>query len=133
MLRKIENLIPAALDAVDSVLKTAYPGGIPKGYQGAVSGLGTTLNQMGLLPTLAVYADQDSGAEISRQLLIQTLVTVIKNSAPKDADKQNLPIGGIGLLLHMKDKPKVQQSDFKADLIQAAIAFKLAIRTHPLI
>jgi len=139
MLRKIEYLIPAALEAVDSVLVEKYgKNGIPSGYQGAISGFGTSLLQMGLLPTLAVYTDTDSGADIKRDLLLKTLFAIVLHADSKfsDGHKQQLPTDENGLVKIGQLLRKVANADFqeelKEHLIQAALAFKLAIRTYKL-
>ncbi len=140
MLRKIEYLIPAALDAVDTVLVKKYgKDNIPSGYQSAISGFGTSLLQMGLLPTLAVYTDTDNAAGIQRDVLLQTLFAIVLHQDSRfSADwKRQIPTDENGLLQTRNLLKKVAKSDFeqdelKAHLMQAALAFKLAIRTYNL-
>lgn len=139
MLRKIEYLIPAALDAVDAVLVTKYgKDRIPSGYQSAISGFGTSLLQMGLLPTLAVYTDKDSDADIKRDLLLKALFTIILHNDSKfpNSYKQDLPKDTNGVINIALVLRKVAESNFqralKEHLMQAALAFKLAIRTYNL-
>lgn len=140
MLRKIEYLIPAALDAVDKVLVTEYgKDNIPSGYQSAISGFGTSLLQMGLLPTLAVYTDTDNSAGIQRDILLQTLFAIVlhQDSRLSEECKQKIPTDENGLLqtnilLKTVAMPDYKQDELKAHLMQAALAFKLAIRTFNL-
>jgi CRISPR-associated protein Cmr5 len=133
MLRKIEHLIPAALDAIDDVLVAEYgKDAIPSGYQSAISGFGATLLQMGLLPTLAVYSDEGSDAEIVRQKLLEVLKKIIAH------DDSRFSVDGKNLLGKKKDllkdalQPGFPQASFKEHLLQASLAFKLAIRTYKL-
>lgn len=131
MLRKIAHLIPAALQAIDQVLLASEPSGrIPKGYQGAIAGFGVSLLQMGLLPTLAVYTDEDHNADINRQKLLQVLQKILMHEQCKFAGKQLL--GRESSLLLDALQPGFPQAALRDHLIQAATAFKLAIRTYKL-
>lgn len=131
MLRKIEYLIPAALEAIDQVLLSAYKeGGIPKGYQGAISGFGASLLQMGLLPTLAVYHDEDHSADIDRKKLLKVLQLILKHQDSHFSKKAML--GGKESMLKDALQPEFPQDELKKHLIQASLAFKLAIRTYKL-
>ncbi len=140
MLRKIEYLIPAALDAVDTVLAGKYGrDNIPSGYQSAISGFGTSLLQMGLLPTLAVYTDNDNAAGIQRDVLLQTLFVIVlhQDSRFSAESKRQIPTDENGLLqtrtlLRTVANPNFKQDELKEHLMQAALAFKLAIRTYNL-
>jgi hypothetical protein len=133
MLRKIEHLLPVALSVIDSVFdKEIKNGGIPSGYQSAASGFGVTLLQMGLLPTLAIYQDEESGAEIDRKKLLRALVMIII-----DADKSNRWTQlkeSNSLLKDIINKKSNHDflNDLKESLLQASVAFKLAIRTYKL-
>ncbi|MDZ4682761.1 MAG: type III-B CRISPR module-associated protein Cmr5 [Saprospiraceae bacterium] len=131
MLRKIEYLIPAALEAIDATFRTDIQGnGIPSGYQSAASGFGTTLLQMGLLPTLAVYVDEGSDADIDRKKLLATLQAILAH--PDSRFGQKGLLGRQNSLLKDVLQPGFPQADFKEHLLQASLAFKLAIRTYKL-
>ncbi len=134
MLRKIEYLIPAALEAVDAVLVAKYgKDKIPAGYQSAVSGFGTTLLQMGLLPTLAVYTDKDSGAGIERDQLLKALLRIVKHKDSRfPEEKKSMIPDQVGAVLKEVAKREFPQQELKEHLLQAAVAFKLAIRTYKL-
>jgi CRISPR-associated protein (Cas_Cmr5) len=140
MLKKIEYLIPAAIKAVDAVLVKGCEkqGGISEGYQAAASGFAITLHQMGLMPTLAVYTDKGSQAEIDRKLLLETLIHIVSDASSRYGGKENLPKadekGGRAdkILRHMVGLDDNNRDSFKLHLVQAATAFKLAIRTYPL-
>ncbi len=132
MQTKIEHLLPAALDAVDQVLVEKYGRErIPAGYQGAISGFGTSLIQMGLLPTLAVYTDQDSAASIERPLLLKTLFTILKSEESRFSAKSSLPAQHDNLLRDVSSGN--YQKELKTHLMHAALALKLAIRTYKLV
>lgn len=139
MLRNIEYLIPAALDAVEKKLAVKYQDGIPSGYQSAVSGFGTSLMQMGLLPTLAVYTDKDSGADIKRDLLLKALLHILTHKDSNfeaEAKKRLLDDNGnvqLDPLLRTVSQNTFPAEEMKVHLMQAALAFKLAIRTFKLV
>jgi hypothetical protein len=131
MLRKIEYLIPAALEAIDEVFQAEIgKDGIPSGYQSAASGFGTTLLQMGLLPTLAVYTDEGSDADIVRKELLKALLYIVKHADSRFGAKDQL--GQVEALLRTARQPAFPQEEFKEHLLQASVAFKLAIRTYKL-
>lgn len=134
MLRKIEYLIPAALEAVDAVLLAKYgKDKIPSGYQSAVSGFGTSLLQMGLLPTLAVYTDKDSGAGIDRSKLLEALLRIVKHQDSRfSSENKSMIPNDVSILLKTVAKNEPLQQELKEHLLQAALAFKLAIRTYNL-
>jgi len=127
MLRKIEYLIPAALEAIDGEFKSNT---IPSGYQGAISGFGASLLQMGLLPTLAVYEDKDSDADIDRQKLLKALKAIVKHKDSLFLHKNMLR--NDHSLLDDVLQQGFPKEEFKEYLIKASIAFKLAIRTYKL-
>lgn len=139
-MQKIEKLIPAALQAIDAELVSydKYKNGIPKAYQGAVAGFGTTLLQMGLLPTLAVYADQEHQADIERDRLFRVLIRIVQ-SAESNFDDKGLLLLKPGDLLSKIAREKdnayknFPQAQFKEKLLEASLAFKLAIRTYKLV
>lgn len=131
MLRKIEHLIPAALESIDTVFSEDITnGGIPSGYQSAASGFGVTLRQMGLLPTMAVYTDQGSDADIVRKKLLDALLHIVKHKDSRFSAKAQL--GQVETLLRTARQPAFPQEAFKEHLLQASVAFKLAIRTYKL-
>lgn len=131
MLRKIEHLLPAALGAIDAVFSDDITkGGIPSGYQSAASGFGVTLRQMGLLPTIAVYADQGSDADIDREKLLNALLHIVKHADSRFSAKSQL--GQVEGLLRAVQQSSFPQEAFKEHLLQASVAFKLAIRTYKL-
>ncbi len=133
MLRKIEYLIPAALQAIDDVLVAKYGlEAIPSGYQSAVSGFGTTVLQMGLLPTLAVYADKDSDADIDRQKLLEVLIKIVGHQDSRFSAAGKELLNNEDSLLKDALQPGFPQEELKAQLLQASLAFKLAIRTYKL-
>ncbi len=131
MLKKIEYLIPAALQAIDTHLVGNYQDKIPEGYQGAVAGFGSSLLQMGLLPTLAVYCDKDNKSSIDRPTFLKVLKFIITHADSRFSAKHM--IDDKQLLLHSAIQEGFPKDEFKEQLLQASLAFKLAIRTYKLV
>lgn len=134
MLRKIEYLIPAALSAIDEVLVKEYQskGGIPAGYQSAASGFGTTLMQMGLMPTVAVYTDTDSNADIDRPKLLKVLLEIIIHQESRFSAKATMTSEPDKLLETIINTNNFPREELKDKLLEASLAFKLGIRTYKL-
>lgn len=134
MNRKVEYLLPMALAAIDEVFdKEIAKNGIPSGYQAAASGFGVSLLQMGLLPTLAVYIDEGSGAEIERKKVLEVLLQIINKSKIND-NQWNQLIADSTLLRFLAERRNDSQflKELKEKLLLASVAFKLAIRTYKL-
>lgn len=132
MLRKIEYLIPAALEAIDSVFKPDIEkDGIASGYQSAISGFGASLLQMGLLPTISVYEDEGSDAAIVRKNILRVLVKIVLHKDSRFSAKDRLHNSTNSLIKRIANDD-FPQNEFKESLIKASIAFKLAIRTYKL-
>ena len=140
MIRKIEYLFPAALETIKRELEEKYgKNQIPSGYQSAISGFGTALRQMGLLPTLAVYTDSDNKASIQRDLLLLALLYIVVHNCSKFPEnykqilKNDENIVEINTILNtVAVQDKIFQYSLKQNLLEAALAFKLAIRTFNL-
>ena len=137
MKKRIEEMIPLAISAIENYAEFKDGDGqikpIPATYQGSISGMGASILQMGLLPTLAVFADQESGAkDDQRQHLLRIIRSVLENYA-NYGDKQ--------LLINRADEDlcKVaarmshsQRKDLREYLLDAAVAVKLSLRTFKL-
>lgn len=139
MLKKIEKLIPAALDAIDENLakhEDYKEKGIPSAYQSAISGFGTSILQMGLLPTLAVYYDTDNQSGITRKLLLDVLYAIILDNSVERSEALESALvqrNDSGNFLRTVSSSAEVKNEFKPKLMDAALAFKLAIRTYNLV
>ncbi len=128
MLRKIEHLLPAAMSAVETLREENV---IKSGYQGALSGFGSSIKQMGLLPTLAVYADQESGADISRVNLMHAIGNIIKSDQSTYSRKSTMKSTLFEEALYLSEQ-KNNLDELRDQTIKASVALKLAIRTFKL-
>lgn len=135
MKKRIEKLFPAALDAIDEILLGGDENKlIDSEYQGYISSFGASVMQMGMLPTLAVYADEGSGASRDRRKLLKILAKVLVSSASSFQYKQAIIAHGNDLfktavqgLLSQSERNTLQEH-----LLDASVAVKLCLRTFKL-
>jgi CRISPR-associated protein Cmr5 len=128
MLRRIEHLLKPAMLAVETLREGNK---IKKGYQGAISGFGASVMQMGLLPTLAVYSDQGSSADIKRDKLLAALHLIVKSEESKFSKKSTL-IRATDFLKEVLALTDTEKEELQVNILQASIALKIAIRTFKL-
>jgi CRISPR-associated protein (Cas_Cmr5) len=131
MLKKISDLLPHAMNAVKDKLESG--GTVAKGYQGAISGLGTSILQMGILPTLAVYADADNEADIDRKKLMEAVQFIVSKSGKYNTQKGFSPQHTLFDEALAQHKDKIKMTELKHRVIDATVALKLAIRTFKLV
>ncbi|MCB4204626.1 hypothetical protein LF845_06595 [Deferribacterales bacterium Es71-Z0220] len=117
----VEKLIPYALEAAEQNL--AESGKIKKVYNGYISGFGATVIQAGLIPAAANLEKDTDRTKGSRRLIADALLHILEKMGYKDIDKKSLTRTAI------KYKEKIK---FKNDILDAATALKLAIRTFKL-
>ncbi|MCI5056453.1 MAG: hypothetical protein MRY83_10120 [Flavobacteriales bacterium] len=135
MKKRIEDMIPGAIDAIEEHFKnpdgTVPP--IPRTFQGSISSMGASVLQMGLLPTLAVFADTDSGAkDDQRTQLLKIIIRVLAEyKGYKDKDLFQNAGNESACKIAAKMKPE-QQKRLKSHLLDAAVAVKLSLRTFKL-
>lgn len=133
MKKRIEKYFPAAMQAIEAVLyKEKEP--IAKEYQGYVSAFGSSVLQMGLLPTLAVHADEGSGAQQDRRKLLEVLARTLTGATEALAGSPVRPA------LHNKEtdlfriaveRPELRD-ELREHLLDAVVAVKLCLRTFKL-
>lgn len=131
MKKSIEKLFPAALTAIQQLLDEDYGEyGIPAEYQAYISSFGASIMQMGLMPTLAVYADEDSGAARDKRLMLRILSQVLTDKASTLAAEIKTKINDNDNLFHAAiDLEADESAELRDHLLDAAVATKLCIRT----
>ncbi|RMG59200.1 MAG: hypothetical protein D6722_22575 [Bacteroidetes bacterium] len=143
----IEKLIPPALKLIGSTLQNPEDGSVPKVYKGYISSMGASLNQSGLLPTLAIFSAEDSNDEGDRWKFMIILTDLLKSYWPAryaGIDTQKDPHGKglakrLWLLHYVSHGSGLQEEQLpgfyrqvRQDLTQASVAVKLALRTYTL-
>lgn len=147
MKQRISKLLPAAVKAVRAELS---PSGevIEREYQGYISSFGASVMQMGLLPTLAVFAEKkpSGGKKQNPQQLLNILHTVVcsEHSGLDNTIKAALKDPQYNRVVNNKTEHQLFDAavDLASDerklrelhthLLDAAVATKLAIRTFQL-
>lgn len=122
-MKKLEMLIPAALEAVSAHLETKKKSNkVPKEYFGYAAQLGASIRTAGLLPALAFYTDKHKDKkdnEPQRLKLLKAIIQILN-------ENHNLQIGD-GLLEYAVEH-KDDQQQLKQKILDASVALKLALR-----
>jgi len=109
MKKRVEKLIPKALEAAQRYL--AKDGAINEAYNGYIATFGASVRQAGLLATILFFS---------------------KKSEKTKADRTKI-LRAIEYILDFPQNKIIDFTDKKDDILDAAIALKLAIRAYALI
>lgn len=124
MRKRIEYLLKKALEAVPNAEIPNARNEIDEAYNGAIASLGASLIQMGLLPTLAVYAADDKKDKADKKKLMKAILLTLGRP---EADGRALLVSA-SQLQHQSEKNRLIQ-----DINDASVALKLVIRTFKLV
>lgn len=117
--KQIEYFIPHAM----KILIENFPDGkIPSAYNGYISSFGASIIQSGLLPTLAVFENENNKEKkkADDSVLTKLILKILVNGTKETS-----------LLTYVLGKPNEEQY-LKQNIIDIAIALKLCIRTFKL-
>jgi len=117
--RNIEKYIPKALE----VLLEEYPNRvIPSAYNGYISSFGASIIQSGLLPTLALFENENNQDKTKedRSVLTKNILKVLDSNYPDNS------------LLRYTVYYKGNREILQNNIIDISIALKLTIRTFKL-
>lgn len=126
-MKKIEKLIPTAIDAVtDCKIKNTEDGTVPKEFNGYISSFGASMISAGLLPTIIFYSQKGESAS-ERHKIIISLEYIIRKHFTEILEKDKL------LVLKVKEliQKGASTTHLEEKIADAAIALKLAMRTFP--
>lgn len=136
MKQRIEKMLIPALEKI----KIAFPVAegeeiiIPRTFSGSISGLGSAISQMGLLPALAVYTAEESGDQGKhRSKIIDLVAKVVASYDSSSLDLQTVSEGKalFQMAIELYNKEKNDLDELQEILLDAAVAVKLALRTFP--
>lgn len=118
-MKKLDRLIPLALEAAETHL--ANKGKIPKEYKGYIASFGAMV-RFGLRPAIAFYESRSTDAALDRTKVTAAILDIVS--------KYRKAPGSYNTLMHYA----LQDSTgaVKRDILDAAAALKLAIRTFEL-
>lgn len=118
MKKRIENLIPIALEVLEKEFKDT----VPSEYNGYISAFGAGIIQSGLKPTIAIYESKNSKTKSDKDTLTRLILEIIKIYEEKEDIKTD------SLLRYVINSNKSE--NYLKELIKdSAIAIKLAMRT----
>lgn len=123
MNKRINELIPKALEAIKKSKITNSNNEVAKEYKGYISSMGASIIQSGLLATLAFYSNEQSGSADKRLKLLKAVVkTILGIESDEKLLKYVLVNSNNG-----KDKEAVNK--FEKQISESLIALKLTLRT----
>ena len=129
MKRTLENMLPVAMDVIGQNLVNKK-NKVPAVYNGYISSMGASIIQMGLVPTLVVYANE--GKERKKLLnaiflLLKEQDASLKKSTANDLLGHAMKIMRDNVSDNRNKRLEIRQ--LKKQIETAAVALKLAIRT----
>ena len=143
--RKIDEYIPKAINALNSVHKEnktiVENGKINKTFSGQIATFAVAVSTSSLFSAVAFFSDNGSSS-VERSLLMDAIYKVIKNDESTDKTKQYPNNAENRKLLeyvkrkyeeYEKSKNRLAYNRVKEDILNAAIAVKLAMNFYELI
>lgn len=117
--KAINEMIDVAYQAIGTVGILNSDKSLNKSYRGQISTFGAAIT-MGSLPAAVTFFSNKGGSEVDREKLIEAIYQILKNRAKIKNEKN--------LFDYVKDNGKEK----KENVINAAIALKLAMNLYPL-
>ena len=125
--KKVNDEISTAYDVLD-ICGIARNGSISKTYRGYISTFGAAITMGSLIAAIAFFSDQ-GGADKDRSKLMDAIYKVLEDAEITSKYKGNKQAKDIFELV--KDN-KNREAELKEDIINAAIAIKLAMNLYKL-
>lgn len=130
--KKVEALVPKAIELVEKEFRAKDKGGVPKELKGYISSFGASIIQSGLIPAVAFYERAETSKTDDVAINRRKLMRVIGNLIGYDLKSKELkaeenPKDDI-LLEELMKNNETDAKIKKKDIINASIAVKLAIR-----
>lgn len=132
MKKRIEKYFQPAMAAIQEELQKGKSE-IPREYQAYAAAFGSSILQMGLLPTLAVHADAESGSAEDKGLLLKVLAKTLATSGSlSKAAHEKLEANKFDLYRTVVFNREALEREFREHLLDAIVAVKLCLRTFNL-
>lgn len=129
MNKKLDRLIPIALDAAKKILADGGDA-ISSEYNGYIASFGASVIQSGLKPAVAFNERSDSQSAKDKARLMNALLYMVKTQNKEEIDdtaqKEKL-------LPYVLKTPPDDLNHLKRQILDSATALKLAIRTFKLV
>lgn len=131
MKKRIEKYFPAAMNAIADILQKEGKD-IPREYQAYAAAFGSAVLQMGLLPTLAVYADKESGSAEDKNALLKVLAKTVCAAGTLNQSLSAKLVKEEYDLYKVAVFNRDQERALREHLLDAVVAVKLCLRTFKL-
>ena len=119
MNKRIDSLIPKAIEAVKTIEEGMERKKLPSEYKGYVSSFGAAVLQSGLKAAIAFYESKSSSSVPNKKPLMLAILELITDKKPDKKNKDSL----------LKYVIKNDSLELKDEILDAAAALKLAINT----
>ncbi|MCW1735721.1 type III-B CRISPR module-associated protein Cmr5 [Anaerorudis cellulosivorans] len=123
---RVDCFIPKAFEAIENVRINDKgfidKGSIPKEYKGYIASLGANIIQAGIRAALIFYEEEESGSKSDKRLINAAIKYIISNSADNFSDYKLSEV--------LKDLSLEEQQKKAEEIMDAATALKLALRTY---
>jgi len=138
-MKRIDSLIPAAIDAIkENHIPDKESGIVPNEYKGYIDSFGASIVMNGLIPAIIFFETAEGKPDASitldkekkgiyenRNKLMKTILNVILH-----CEKGTLTEKPNSLFKHVKSmEKKMGQKQIRQTVVDASIAIKLALRT----
>jgi len=118
MNKRIDSLIPKAIEAVKNIQDEMKGKKLPSEYKGYVSSFGAAVLQSGLKAAIAFYESKSSSSVQNKKPLMLAILELVTDKKP---DKNNDSL--------LEYVIKNDSLELKDEILDAAAALKLAINT----
>jgi hypothetical protein len=126
-MRRFEKHLERAISVAGKLANTQNV--IDERIKADISSFGSALLHNGLLPAIALFSDSSTGSGKRRLKLTNAIFYVLETTSPlPDAISAN----STSLLNKVLDTPVIQRDQLRVQIMDAAVALKLAIRTFKL-
>lgn len=123
---RVENFIPIALQIIKNEGIANENNEVPDVYNGYISSFGASIIQSGLLTTVTFFDRENNNTKEDRRKIVNVIFSIIKTEEKYKSEKETS-------LLKYLIEHKAHFDDIEDDIICAAIATKLALRTFKFI
>ncbi len=120
MKQQVEKFIPLAIELIREVGIANEKGEVPSEFNGYFSSFGAAVVQSGLKPALAFFSNEERVKERSK--ILKAVYKLVTGNQATNA----------GELLDHVIRNADKEESLKANIIDAAVALKLAVRTYKL-
>ncbi len=140
MNRKVNELIPKAIEAISKTGIANGSGVVEKEYKGYISSMGASILQSGLIATLAFYSKNTEGSGAKRTKLLDAIFILIENNENNRKNETLLKYilkktkaANSGDTVKVSELNHTKLKNFEQKISTSLVALKLALRTYKII